>query len=61
MAMQYVGRGSYIHGVPARDLSDAEEKQHKQLIDAQQKATGVTLYVKVKKAEDKPAIQESEE
>ncbi len=44
---KYVGNG-WIHGVPARDLSDEEAKKYgiKQLIDS-------GLYIKVKTIADK--------
>lgn len=44
VALIYVGDGTYIHGVPARDLSPEEAKQFKALIDDQRKVSGVTLY-----------------
>lgn len=43
MALKYVG-GGYIIGVPARDLTDDEEKQHGKVIREQEKLTGVRLY-----------------
>lgn len=47
MAMSYVGRGSFIHGVPARDLTDKEAALHKAQIVAQQKLTGMVLYIEI--------------
>lgn len=44
MTVKYVGNGTFIHGVPARDLSDAEYKTHKKAIKAAQKAANVVLY-----------------
>lgn len=44
MALKYIGDGAYIHGVPARDLTDDEEKQYGPLIAEQQAVTSVVLY-----------------
>lgn len=44
--LKYIGGGAFIYGVPARDLTDAEEAQHGKLIAEQQKLTGLTLYTK---------------
>ena len=49
MAMEYVGSGAYIHGVPARDLSDEEQKKFADLIKEQEKLTGMKLYQPVRK------------
>jgi len=46
MALIYVGDGTYIHGVPARDLSDDEEKRFGALIRQQEKSSGIKLYQK---------------
>ena len=46
MALKYIGGGSYIHGVPARDLTDEEEKRIGALIRQQEKAAGMKLYEK---------------
>ena len=49
--LKYVGGGTHIHGVPARDLTDAEQKQFASLIADQERKTGLALYepVTVKK------------
>jgi hypothetical protein len=44
MTIKYVGNGTFIHGVPARDLSEAEYKTHKKAIKAAEKAANVVLY-----------------
>jgi hypothetical protein len=41
----YVGDGSFIAGVPARDLTAAEAHAFGATITEQQQATGMTLYV----------------
>lgn len=47
MALKYVGAGiGYIHGVPARDLTDEEEAQHGATIAEQERASGLHLYEK---------------
>ncbi len=43
--LKYLG-GGYIPGVPARDLTDDEEKEHAALIQAEEKASGLKLYGK---------------
>ena len=53
--LKYIGGGSYILGVPARDLTDDEEKEHARLIHAEEKASGLVLYEKVEKTVAKPA------
>jgi len=50
--LKYIGDGAYIHGVPARDLTDDEEKEHGKLIREQAKVSGAVLYEKV---DEKPA------
>lgn len=45
MTYIYIGGGDYIHGVPARDLTEDEYAQHKDAIEANMAVTGVTLYV----------------
>ncbi len=54
--LKYLG-GGYIPGVPARDLTDDEEKQHAALIQAEEKASGFKLYGKpvAKPVKDAPA------
>jgi hypothetical protein len=47
MKLRYIGNGDYIHGVPARDLSAAEAKDHGDAIAASEKATGKKLYESV--------------
>lgn len=46
MALKYIGGGSYILGVPARDLTDEEEREHGKIIREQEKASGLKLYEK---------------
>lgn len=43
-ALHYVGDGSYIYGVPARDLSADEAAQYADKINANAKVTGQPLY-----------------
>lgn len=45
MMYRYTGAG-YIHGVPARDLTDDEYKAFRRQIAACEKASGIVLYVK---------------
>ena len=47
MALKYLG-GAYIHGVPARDLSDVEAEQYAAIIAEQEQLTGVKMYEPVK-------------
>jgi len=42
--MRYVGDGSHIHGIPARNLSAEEAGRYRETILESQLATGVTLY-----------------
>ena len=49
MAMKYVGAGAFIQTVPARDLTDEEERQHAELIKQQETITGLKLYRKIAK------------
>ena len=59
MAMRYIGAGAYIHGVPARDLSDVEAENFGGTIAEQEKLTGLKLYETVKaKAEKKDAEED---
>lgn len=44
MTIKYVGNGTHIPGVPARDLTPEEYALHKKIIAAEQKASGVVLY-----------------
>jgi hypothetical protein len=44
IALIYIGNGTYIHGVPARDLSPEEANQYQAIIDEQQRLTGTVLY-----------------
>ena len=57
MAMRYIGAGAYIHGVPARDLSDVEAETFGAIITEQEKLTGLKMYeaIKVKAAAKKDA------
>lgn len=59
MKLKYIGNGDYIHGVPARDLSAAEARQHKDTIAAAEEATGTRLYEPV--AEKKAATKDTED
>lgn len=54
MGMKYVGAGAYIHGVPARDLTDEEADRHGALIAEQQAVSGMTLYVATEKRTSAP-------
>jgi hypothetical protein len=54
VALKYIGDGTYILGVPARDLTEEEEREHGALIRAQEQATGVKLYEKAKADKPKP-------
>ena len=42
--LKYVGQGTYIHGVPARDLTDEEAAQFEAAIREQEALTGTVLY-----------------
>lgn len=59
--LKYVGDGAYILGVPARDLTDDEEKEHRALIREQQKASGLTLYEKPEEKPEKDAPKRDKE
>lgn len=61
MAMKYIGDGSHIHGVPARDLTDEEEKRFDPVISEQQKLTGMKLYARIAKAKSAQASKEDGE
>lgn len=60
MGMKYVGDGSFLHGIPSRDLTDEEVEQHgeKYLLD-----TGLYRkeYKKRKPNEDKSLVGPSED
>lgn len=43
-ALKYIGDGTYIHGVPARDLTEDEAAQFGPIIQEQEAAAHVTLY-----------------
>lgn len=45
--LRYIGGGAYIHGVPARDLTDEEEKAFAKAIAEQERLVGIKLYEKV--------------
>lgn len=64
MGMHYVGDGTFIQGIPARDLTEDEAARHKAVIVAQQKLTGVVLYVEIVPAPAKrqaaPPAEEAE-
>lgn len=51
--LKYLG-GGHIHGVPARDLTDAEERVHAKTIKEQEALTGTKLYETVKAKANKP-------
>ena len=55
--IEYIGAGAYIHGVPARDLTNAEAKKYGKIIAEQEQLTGLKLYEVAKK---KPAKQNAE-
>lgn len=42
--LKYVGQGTYIHGVPARDLTDEEAARFEAVIREQEALTGTVLY-----------------
>lgn len=44
IALKYVGAGTYIHGVPARDLTETEAARHAATIQQQEELTGTALY-----------------
>lgn len=50
MTIKYVGNGTFIHGVPARDLSEVEYANYKKAIKAAEKAASVVLYKVIEKA-----------
>lgn len=45
--VKYSG-GAYIHGVPARDLTEEEWKKYKSVIRKQEKIIGIKLYTEEK-------------
>lgn len=45
MTYTYIGGGDYIHGIPARDLTEDEYRRHQDVIEANAAVTGVTMYV----------------
>jgi len=49
--MKYIGEGSYIHGVPARDLTPAEYRRHRKAIREAEETSGVKLYATEEEAE----------
>lgn len=59
--MRYVGGGTYIHGVPARDLTDDEAEKFGDIIAEQESLIGQSLYEPIKpktktsKSKAKPA------
>lgn len=52
MALKYIGNGTYLHGVPARDLTDKEEEKYGALIAEQQEIAGRVLYEPVAPQQD---------
>lgn len=54
MAMTFLG-GAWIHGVPARNLTDEEETRFGAVIAAEEKSTGLRLYEPVPKKTEKAA------
>lgn len=47
MGMHYVGDGTFIQGIPARDLTEPETARWRATIIEQQRATGIVLYVEI--------------
>jgi hypothetical protein len=48
MSMTYVGGGTVILGVPARDLTDDEAEKYRKLIAEQEAIIGTKLYRETK-------------
>lgn len=42
--LKYIGNGTYIHGVPARDLTEDEAALYGPIIREQEAASHVTMY-----------------
>lgn len=42
--IKYIGQGDYIHGVPARDLTEKEWDKFKRFIKKQEKIANKVLY-----------------
>lgn len=59
MALRYIGNGSFIVGVPARDLTDEEVARYRAVIAEQQRLTGLLLYEEMP-APKTPAKKEME-
>lgn len=49
IALKYIGDGTYIHGVPARDLTQDEAARYGAVIQEQEALTGTAMY--------EPAVQ----
>ena len=56
MKLKYKGKGAYVVGLPARDLSAAEVKQY-----GQERLLASGLYEEVKTKTRKPKAEEPEE
>ena len=56
-ALKYVGNGTYIHGVPARDLTADEAQTYRKIIEEQEALIGRKLYQAV---ESKPQARKEE-
>lgn len=41
---EYIGKGAYLHGIPARDLDLFEYEQYKEYILANERASSKRLY-----------------
>jgi len=54
-SLRYVGDGTYIPGVPARNLTAEEAERYRTQIEDSRLATGVVLYVSDAPAGDAPA------
>jgi hypothetical protein len=61
MKLRYIGGGDWIPGVPARDLSAEEAKQHADAIAAAEKATGKKLYKSVAQKKTAKTVEEDGE
>ena len=59
--MRYVGDGSHIHGIPARNLSAEEAGRYRETILESQMATGISLYVEELPDSDHVSGSEPEE
>lgn len=55
VALKYVGGGSWLPNVPARDLTEKEADEHKDTINANKRAMGRPLYVAVYEQDESEA------